>query len=63
MAGVVDQLAATDADPRLRGGGPGGQEQDRERQKRSAAGDAQTATFCGATTLRLNCIAPSSSGA
>jgi hypothetical protein len=61
MTGVVDQVAAADADPRRRRRRTGREEQDRERQKRGAADDPQTATFCGATTLRLNCIAPSSS--
>ena len=62
MPGVVDQVAAADADPRLCRRGRGGDEEDREREERGAA-DAQTATFAGAATLRLNCIAPSSSGA
>jgi hypothetical protein len=63
MPGVVDQVAAADADPRLRRGRRGGEEEDREREDRGARRTAQTATRCGAATLRLNCIAPSSSGA
>jgi hypothetical protein len=62
VPGMVDEVAAADADPGLGRGRRGEEEEGRECEERGAA-DAQAATFAGAATLRLNCIAPSSSGA
>ena len=62
MSALVDEVAAADTDPGLGRRGCCGDEEGRKREERGAA-DAQAATFAGAATLRLNCIAPSSSGA